>query len=434
MSEFVVIGTGMAGYGAAHRLTEAGVRPVLFDKKPHWGGHTASFLYENKYTFDEGPHVSFTKHERLQKLFADTVDQKYETLNTKVNNYWRGHWIKHPAQVNLYGLPTDLVVNVLKDFVAAQQKQHGPIENYEQWLRASFGDTFAETFPMQYTIKYHTTEAKNKSLDWIGPRLYQAKLEEVLRGALQPASVDVHYISGFRYPSHGGFASYLKPFMDAADVRLSHKLAAIDPKRKEVTFANGASIEYKKLVSSVPLPDLIPTIRETPKDVLEAAARLACTEVVIVNLVVDRPDLIDAHWTYIYDQDVFFTRLSTPHLQSPNNVPPGCGSIQAECYYSRKYRPLDRKPEECIEPTIRDLKRIGILREDDQILFRNVMHIEYANVIFDLERAAALDIVHRYLDDLGIAYCGRYGDWAYIWTDESFMSGEQAAEKVLASG
>jgi protoporphyrinogen oxidase len=433
MSEFVVLGTGMAGYGAAHRLKEAGVRPVLFDKKPHWGGHTASFVYENKYTFDEGPHVSFTKEERLQKLFAGMVDEKYETLHTKVNNYWRGHWIKHPAQVNLYGLPTDLIVNVLKDFIAAREKQHGAIENYEQWLRASFGDTFAETFPMQYTIKYHTTEAKNKSLDWIGPRLYQAKLEEVLRGALQPASADVHYISGFRYPSHGGFASYLKPFMEAADLRLSHKLAAIDPKRKQVKFENGASVDYKQLVSSVPLPDLIPTIKGTPREVLEAAARLACTEVVIVNLVVNRRDLIDAHWTYIYDQDVFFTRLSTPHLQSPNNVPAGCGSIQAECYYSRKYRPLDRKPDDCIEPTIRDLKRIGILREDDKILFRNTMHIEYANVIFDLERAAALDIVHRYLDDLGIAYCGRYGDWAYIWTDESFMSGERAAEKVLSS-
>ena len=135
--------------------------------------------------------------------------------------------------------------------------------------------------------------------------------------------------------------------------------------------------------------------------------------------------------TAVDAMDVFFTRLSTPHLQSPNNVPPGCGSIQAECYYSKKYRPLDRKPDECIEPAIRDLKRIGVLREDDKILFRNTMHIEYANVIFDLERAAALDIVHRYLDDLGIAYCGRYGDWAYIWTDESFMSGEKAAEKVL---
>ena len=433
MSEICVLGTGMAGYGAAHRLREAGVQAVMFDKRGHYGGHTASFVFNGQYTFDEGPHVSFTKHERLQKLFADNVDNKYETLHTKVNNYWKGHWIKHPAQVNLYGLPAEVIVNVIKDFVEAQNTQHGEIANYEQWLRASFGNTFAETFPMQYTIKYHTTEAKNKSLDWIGPRLYQAKLEEVLRGALMPATPDVHYISGFRYPSHGGFVSYLKRFMQTAEVRLGHKLESIDPKGKEVRFANGVSASYKGLVSSVPLPDLIPTIQDTPNDVLEAAAKLACTELVIVNLVINRRDLLDAHWTYIYDQDVFFTRLSTPHLQSPHNVPPGCGSIQAECYYSKKYRPLDREPKDCIEPTIRDLRRIGVLRDDDKILFQDVMHIEYANVIFDLERAAALATVHGYLDDLGIAYCGRYGDWAYIWTDESFMSGERAAEKILGN-
>jgi protoporphyrinogen oxidase len=154
---------------------------------------------------------------------------------------------------------------------------------------------------------------------------------------------------------------------------------------------------------------------------------------VIVNLVVDRADLIDAHWTYIYDRDVFFTRLSTPHLQSPHNVPPGCGSIQAECYYSGKYRPLDRAPDECIAPVIRDLRRIGVLRETDRILFQNTMHLRHANVIFDLERAEAVAIVHRYLDELGIAYCGRYGDWAYSWTDESFLSGERAAERLLSS-
>jgi protoporphyrinogen oxidase len=119
-------------------------------------------------------------------------------------------------------------------------------------------------------------------------------------------------------------------------------------------------------------------------------------------------------------------------MQSRHNVPPGCGSIQAECYYSKKYRPLTHQPKDCIEPTIHDLKRIGVLREDDKILFQNVMHIEYANVIFDLERADALKIVHGYLDDIGIACCGRYGDWEYIWTDEAFMSGERAAEKVLA--
>jgi protoporphyrinogen oxidase len=220
--------------------------------------------------------------------------------------------------------------------------------------------------------------------------------------------------------------------MESSDVRLGHALQAIDPKRKEVTFENGTVVPYDGLVSSVPLPDLVPTIKGAPQDVLDAAARLTCSEVVIVNLVVDRRDLIDAHWTYFYDQDIFFTRLSTPHLQSPHNVPEGCGSLQAECYYSRKYRPLDRKPDDCIEPVVRDLQKCGLLKDSDRILFKNTIHVEYANVIFDLERAAALATVHGYLDDVGVRYCGRYGDWAYIWTDESFLSGERAAEKALA--
>jgi hypothetical protein len=60
------------------------------------------------------------------------------------------------------------------------------------------------------------------------------------------------------------------------------------------------------------------------------------------------------------------------------------------------------------------------------------MHIPYANVIFDLESTASVAIVHGYLDDIGIGYCGRYGDWAYIWTDQSFVSGESALRKTLS--
>jgi protoporphyrinogen oxidase len=169
-----------------------------------------------------------------------------------------------------------------------------------------------------------------------------------------------------------------------------------------------------------------------PRDIVEAAGKLSCTEAVIVSLGIDRPDLVDAHWSYFYDQDICFSRLSTPHLQSMNNVPPGCGSLQAEWYFSKKYRPLDRQPEACIEPVITDLKRCGVLRESDRILFRHAMHIPYANIIFDLDSTAATAAVHGYLDDVGIGYCGRYGDWAYSWTDQSFISGENAMHKLLA--
>lgn len=427
----VILGSGMAGLGAAHRLHISGAGSVLFDQHPYLGGHTSSHRFDGGWTFDEGPHISFSKDERIKKLLADNVGGDYQSFVVKVNNYWKGHWIKHPAQVNLHGLPPDLIASVLEDFVAAQNRPLGKIHNYEDWLRASFGDTFAETFPMEYTIKYHTTDAANLNTDWIGPRLYRATLKEVLLGALQPATADVHYIADSRYPTHGGFVSYLHAFGRMTDLRLNHKVIGIDPQQKRISFSNGETAEYGKLISSIPLPDLIPMIKSTPPDVLEAASRLACSEVVIVNLGVDRPDLVDAHWSYFYDRDIFFTRLSTPHLQSPNNVPPGCGSLQAECYYSAKYRPLDRRPEDCVEPVITDLLRCGILKETDKVLYRGAMHIPWGNVIFDLECNAALTKVHGFLDDIGVAYCGRYGDWKYIWTDQSFISGENAAQRVL---
>jgi hypothetical protein len=152
-----------------------------------------------------------------------------------------------------------------------------------------------------------------------------------------------------------------------------------------------------------------------------------------VNIGVNREDISSAHMTYFYDEDICFTRLGFPHMLSAHNVPPGAGSIQAEVYFSEKYKPLTSSPEEWIEPVLTDLRRCGIVRDDDQVLSRKAMLLRYANVIFDLDRAASLETVHGYLDDLGIAYCGRYGDWGYMWTDESFKSGEVAAERALSA-
>ncbi len=431
MKDIVVLGSGMAGMGATHRLAQEGVRPAVYDQNAYYGGHTASFAHDGGFVFDIGPHISFTKDERIQELFADSVDQEFETLQIRLNNYWRGHWPLHPVQLHLHGLPEDVIVSVIKDFVEAERADESKITNYGEWLLASFGRSFAELFPMQYTRKYHMTPAENMSTDWLGPRIYRPSLEEVLRGALSSEAPHKHYITHFRYPTRGGFRSYLKKFVGLGDVNLDHRLVALDPRAKELTFANGARVPYGAVVSSVPLPDLIPMIAGVPDDVRAAAEQLACSTCVLVNVGVDREDISEATMTYFYDEDIRFTRLSFPHMLSANNVPPGAGSIQAEVYFSRKYKPLTVSPESLIDPVIQDLIKVGLLREDDRILFRNAFLVPYANVIFDLDRAAALETVHGYLDDLGIAYCGRYGDWGYMWTDESFISGERAAETAL---
>jgi len=435
MEKVAILGTGMAGWGAVHRLHQEGVLSVTYDKNEYYGGHTASFKHPSGFIFDEGPHVSFTKHERLQKLFADSVNQKYEVIHARPNNYWKGHWIKHPAICNLYGLPTDLVVNCLRDFIGAHCNQQNNVEpkinNYADWLIASYGKTFAETFPMEYGFKYHTTTADNMSTAWLGPRLYKAKLEEVLVGALSPETPHVHYVDHVRYPSYDGFVSYLSLLPKQTQINLGHKLVRLDPVAQTLHFANGAVAPYDAVISSVPLTELVPMIAGAPPDVVAAAKKLACTSCVMVNLGINRPDLSEGQWTYYYDRDICFTRLSFPHMFSPHTVPAGCGSIQAEVYFSQKYMPLKGSPEDCVAPVLADLKRVGVLREDDKILHTNVHVSRYAQIIFDLDRADALATVHGYLDDIGIAYCGRYGDWLYIWTDEAFMSGENAAQKTL---
>jgi protoporphyrinogen oxidase len=152
---------------------------------------------------------------------------------------------------------------------------------------------------------------------------------------------------------------------------------------------------------------------------------------VLVNLGIDRDDFTDTHIDYFYDLDVIFPRVSYPHLMSSGNAPRGKGSLQVEVYFSPKYRPFTGAAADYIEPVIRDLVRCGVLREDENFLLKDAVFIPYANIIFDHDRKDALATVHGYLDEIGVRYCGRYGSWGYYWTDDSFRSGESAAERAL---
>ena len=112
MAETIVLGSGMAGLGAAHWLQQEGIPFVMFDMNDHPGGHTSSYRDSHGFVFDEGPHISFTKDERVKALLAGFIEGDFVTFEAKVNNYWGGHWLKHPAQCNLHGLPVDVIVQV----------------------------------------------------------------------------------------------------------------------------------------------------------------------------------------------------------------------------------------------------------------------------------------------------------------------------------
>ena len=428
-NNIAVLGAGLAGLAAGHKLNEMHSDFNIYEKSNFIGGHAATHKLGD-FIFDDGPHVSFTKRPEIKRFLADSVDEDFIEHKSKVLNYWKGHWVKHPAQCFLYGLPTETIKNCLIDYVNAHTSNSNNPQNYAEWCLKNLGKTFSEEFVFKYTKKYWTLNAEELSTDWIGPRIYPPSPEEVIKGALEPPTNEYHYLSEFRYPTTGGFASYLKGLKPGNNINLNHEVVSIDIKNKLLKFANGNQTNFNNLISSLPLPELIKLLSNVPRNVKSAANQLKCSSVALISLGVNRSiDWPEAHWIYFYDYEISFSRIHFPHLLSAHNSPVGTGSVQVETYYSDEM-PL---PEpEMIDRTINDLIQTGILKKEDEILVSHQHNVKYANVIFDINRTRNLKVVTGYLDEIGIERCGRYGDWEYHWTDDSIVSGWDAVDRLYA--
>ena len=146
-------------------------------------------------------------------------------------------------------------------------------------------------------------------------------------------------------------------------------------------------------ISSVPLPDLIADDRRrAARRPTRRSQRLACSTCVLVNVGVDRPDVTDKHITYFYDEDILFSRLSFPHLLSPNNAPPGPRQHPGGgLLLARSTSRSTAQPEDLDRTRDRATSRVRTDRERDEIIYKGAVFCEYANIIFDHDREKALD-------------------------------------------
>lgn len=425
MQGVVTLGAGPAGLSFSNHFNH---KTDIYEREASWGGRCRSHVIDG-FTFDEGPHSSFTKDVYVSELFSRSVEGRFNEIYPEILNRYGSYWLRHPVQTNLKGLPADLVVNCILDFVKVERTNTGLPDNYGQWLINGFGNKLAWTFPYAYTRKYWTVEPEQMTTEWIESRIYRPDLAEVLRGALSDEVFHAHYISSIRYPKSGGFQPFLRGLQDGVKANYGFELVELDIKNKKITFKNSFERHYETLVSSIPLPVLLRCIKDCPAEIMEAAERLACTSVVLVNLGVEREDLANCHWFYIYDEGILPCRVHFPSKYSPHNAPPGFSSLQAEVYYSR-YRPLDMSLENVLEKTIQDLITIGIIAKDDKMSLAACQDVKHAQVLYHSQHSESRGAVLDYLEKHDIFCIGRYGEWAYLWSDQSILSGKRLAERL----
>lgn len=417
MSNNVILGAGIAGISAAYHLKQKGENSVIFEKDNDWGG-LCGFFEIDGFRFDRFVHFTFAKDEKIAELFAKS-SPLYAHPPVSYN-YWRGCWLKHPAQNNLAPLPIEEKVKIIDSFVNRPRKDVAEISDYAEWLRVQYGDYFAENFPFAYTRKYWGVEAKRLETKWVGNRLHVSPLPEVLRGAFAEQQENFYYTKFMNYPKKGGFRSIMNECRKGLDIRLNKKAVRIDTAAKQVEFADGTVEKYDNLISSLPLPEIIKMISNVPENVQNAAKQLRWTCGYQVSLGFKRPDLAKYLWFYIYDEDVPPARVYSPNLKSPDNAPKGCSSLQAEVFFANDAKIADK--DEILRQTVSKLKEICQFKDSD-VVVKDIRFEPYANIIFTPEIYESRKVVREWLQAQGIKTIGRFGEWDYLWSHQAFESG-----------
>ena len=99
----LVLGAGIAGLGAAYKLSGNNQQVIVLEKDETYGGLCGNFTIEG-FRFDRFVHFSFAKDEEVNDIFAKGSPEIYRHKPNPFNLY-HGLWIKHPAQNNLFPLP-----------------------------------------------------------------------------------------------------------------------------------------------------------------------------------------------------------------------------------------------------------------------------------------------------------------------------------------
>jgi len=443
----VILGAGLAGLSSSFHLGHE--HCSLFDQNSYATGHIHS-EYIDGFTWDEGPHVSFTDNEYVKELFKDGVEGNVLEYPVKTANYYHGNWIPHPAQSNMFAIPQPLRNQCLDGFLAA--RSFYPLDfipqNYQEWLQFSFGNEFTKEFTAAYTKKYWTTEPATLSTDWVGKRVFLPNVDQVKEGYLAPLKEETHYIKKIRYPNKGGYMAFANGLLKNANIKLKHELSFIDFGSKRICFNNDLEIKYDRLVNTIPLPLLI-SRSNAPVEVKHAATMLNCSSVLLVNVTANHVTAKPENWIYVYDEDKYSTRINCTELLSPNNAPSGKTGIQVEVYFSA-YKSKMETDAEIAHKVIAELIEMRLINDRASVETYHTKWVQWANVIFDNQRVAYQDIILRWLEQYGLVreeddllpmtdwqskfdeseklgdliLAGRFGQWKYFWTDDCVLRGK----------
>lgn len=428
MTEVIILGAGLSGLTCAYYLKKD---YSIFEKESRAGGLCRSEKIDG-FTFDYTGHLLHLKRDENKRLVKRLLGKNLFLQKRKSWIYSKGTYTKYPFQANIYGLPPKVIKECIDGLIEARDLSTCQLvnlstssPNFKDWIYRNFGRGYAKHFMIPYNEKLWTVPVEDISTEWTKRFIPIPTLKEALAGARGRQEKDFGYNIRFYYPLKGGIGELPKSFLPFVKrINLNSKVTKISLKDKKIKFGNGKEKKYQRLVSTIPLPELIKIIDQVPEEVSKSSKRLRYVSVFNLNLGIERENISDKHWIYFPEKDFSFYRVGFTSNFSSYLAPRGTSSIYAEVSYS-KNRPLDKKG--AAKWIIKDLIKAGIITSRDRILAKLVLDIKYAYPLYDHEHRKSVATIQRFLRKNNIYSVGRFGSWEYLSMEDVI---NQARETV----
>lgn len=424
----IILGAGLTGLSCAYHLKK---NYQIFEKELFPGGLCRS-IKTGGFTFDITGHLLHLHDPYVEKLVRSFLKRNITTITRKAWIFSKNSYTRYPFQAHTYGLPKKVAQQCLADYFAAQAKLKRfkkPPPSFHDWIIRNFGAGIAKHFMIPYNEKLWCTSLHDLTTDWIQQFIPQPSVDEVLRGSLTDEDTTLGYNTTFLYPKKGGIQTLINAFLARVESPLIKSEAVrIRWYDKRIEIAGKGPIMYDRLVSTMPLPQLIHCIHRVPADIIDAARSLRWVSVLNINLGLQRPSFTDRNWIYFPEKDFPFYRVGFFSNLSKNLAPPGTTSLYIEIAHLPDKKPVLKK---VLADTIKGLKRADILRHEDKVLKINVIPIPCAYVVYDKNYRTAVEKIQTFLQSHGIISTGRYGGWKYSYMEEAILDGKKAAEQIM---
>ncbi|WP_420612419.1 protoporphyrinogen/coproporphyrinogen oxidase [Candidatus Spongiisocius sp.] len=332
-TDFVVLGAGPAGLGAAYRLSYLGFRVIVLERQAVVGGLAGSFEFAGQ-RVDYGSHRlhAATPAPILRLLRArlgDELQQRGRRGRIRIRDRWLA-FPPGPAAIARSLPPGFLVRAGLSAAVATVRPRRD--RNFAEYVTTGLGRVMGEAFYFPYARKIWGVEPDGLSGEQARRRISADTPWKLAR------RVSARKQGGrfFYYPA-GGFGRIPEVLAEAAveegaDIRLSTEVAGIRFGDSSVTVATsgGDRIKAGQVWSTIPLTSLAELVETVAGDPTPGVAGIEYRAMLLVYLAVPsgRYTPFDAH--YFPDRDIAMTRVSEPKNYRDGPDPPDRTVLCAE--------------------------------------------------------------------------------------------------------